>query len=479
MVQVGLLALRLTLVVGGSRSPSPNGKMERQGQKERYSITCYGCGEQGHIRPNCPNKIRRIKAIECDSDNSMETVDGWLAGSAVPGLRIDTGSGRTIVSAEFVPESAYLQKSVILDSWRGKQFSKHRVARMSIKVGETEVVAEVAVSEKLEFPALLGVDLGNAMKMQLMGIVLERVRKALSGQKEKKEDSENMLASAESEAQPVPLADIFDFPDSYFDEDPLPVPVEESSTLPEVCEVNAPLPTMVLDGSCENADVVVEIPLPDVVVEIPLPDVVVEIPLPDVVVETPLPELMDVGAEGRELVIEPLVVEPVVQVLSSDQKKEKGVCRVLQVAVHPVAPIMATGYSTPARVVESVFVFHDIVYLYDLLEFYCSWLVAGEQFSLQLAVLGVTSGEVLRWLKMDPVQPAVGYIRVDTGLVFCFLWRRFFLDWWRRRFKTFHQWLILRKTVQMFPRSWNKRRKKGEMLGGIPLNIQELINLFH
>ena len=252
---------------GGSGSSSPNRKQERQGQKERKPITCYGCGEQGHIRPNCPNKIRRVQSPECDSGSSMEAVDGWLAGSAVTGLRIDTGADRTIVSADFVPESAYLKKTVILDSWRGKQFSKHRVAKLSIKVGTTEVEAEVAVSDKLDFPALLGVDLGNAMKVQLMGIVFERAKKAQSEhdkeqvasvrstraqvQKEKKEDSENQLASAESEAEPVPLEDIFDFPDSYFEQDPTPTPVEECSTLPEVSEMNVPLPSLA-EGDCNS-----------------------------------------------------------------------------------------------------------------------------------------------------------------------------------------------------------------------------------
>ena len=256
---------------GGSRNSSPNRKHDRQGQKERKPITCHGCGEPGHIRPNCPNKIRRVKSPECDSGGSMEAVDGWLAGSAVSGLRIDTGADRTIVSTKFVPESAYIIKTVILDSWRGKQFSKHKVAKMCIKVGTTEVEAEVAVSDTLDFPALLGVDLGNAMKVQLMGIIIERAQKAQSengekhvasvrltraqANKEDKEDTENQIASAESEAEPVPLEDIFDFPDAYFEQDPTPTPLEECSTLPEVSLVDVPLPTIV---ECDSNSLIAE-----------------------------------------------------------------------------------------------------------------------------------------------------------------------------------------------------------------------------
>ena len=257
---------------GGSRSFSPNRKQdssspkssrqERQGQRERKPITCYGCGEVGHIRPNCPNKVRRVKSPE--SDSVME-VDGWLAGSAVQGLRVDTGADRTIVSADCVPESAYLKKTVILDSWRGKQFSKHRVAKLTIKVGTTEIAAEVAVADKLDCPALLGNDLGTPMKVQLLSMVLERVKKAqpvvceekaasIRGTRaqtssEQKKDREDELASAESGADPVALEDIFDFPDAYFEQDPIPTPVEEWSTLPEVSVVEVPLPSLATSDS--------------------------------------------------------------------------------------------------------------------------------------------------------------------------------------------------------------------------------------
>ena len=81
-------------------------KGERQGRKP---ITCYGCGEPGHIRPNCPNKVRRVRSPECD--DQME-VDGWLAGNAVKGLRVDTGADRSVISVEFVSQNAYLIEEV-------------------------------------------------------------------------------------------------------------------------------------------------------------------------------------------------------------------------------------------------------------------------------------------------------------------------------------------------------------------------------
>ena len=149
---------------------------------------------------------------------------------------------------------------MISDSWRGKQFSKHRVAKINIKVGTTETVAEVAVADKLDCPALLGNDLGVPMKVQLLSMVLERVKETQSvlceekgvsirstraqTSSEQEQDREDELASAQSEADPKPLEDIFDFPDSYFEQDPIPTPVDQWSTLPEVSVVEVPLPCL-------------------------------------------------------------------------------------------------------------------------------------------------------------------------------------------------------------------------------------------
>ena len=80
---------------------SGSGKYVKGDRQAKKVITCYGCGEPGHIRPNCPNRIRRVRSSV--SENQME-VDGWLAGKAVKGLRVDTGADRSVVSPEFVPE---------------------------------------------------------------------------------------------------------------------------------------------------------------------------------------------------------------------------------------------------------------------------------------------------------------------------------------------------------------------------------------
>ena len=193
------------------------------------------------------------------------SVDGLLAGIEVKGLRVDTGADRTVVHQDFIPKTAYTGRSMILDSWRGAQTSKHRVARITIKIGLVEEVKEVAVVDTLDCPALLGSDLSNSLKVEMMGMVMDKLKSVQpvdsgKGQqseitpvrntrsqvkREILEEKEDALASAQADNDPLPLSEILDFPDSYFEEDPVPTPVSELSTWPEgeeVCDI--PLPNM-------------------------------------------------------------------------------------------------------------------------------------------------------------------------------------------------------------------------------------------
>ena len=141
-------------------------------------------------------------------------------------------------------------------------------------MGDTEVDAVFAVAEKLDCLALLGKDLGSKMTVQLLSMVLDAAKanqavsvndvvtkqevvpdvkpevapvRATRAQKEREklEDSENDLASAQCESDPLPLSDIYGFEDGFFEEDPLPTPVDECEVLPGVGVVDVPLPTLV------------------------------------------------------------------------------------------------------------------------------------------------------------------------------------------------------------------------------------------
>ena len=156
---------------GGQTSGGRSSRSERHNQGGKKPVTCFGCGEVGHIRPNCPNRVRRVKS---PGHSSLMMVDGSLAGMIAKNLRIDTGAERTVVRQDYVPERAYTGKYINLDSWRGSQPSKHKLVRISIKVGSVEPMCEVAVAVKLDCPALLGTDLGEDIMIALMQHVIEQ-----------------------------------------------------------------------------------------------------------------------------------------------------------------------------------------------------------------------------------------------------------------------------------------------------------------
>ena len=233
---------------------SKGGKNEKSG---RRPIICHSCGEPGHIKPNCPHRVRRVKSPE---PSSLMMVKGRLAGSMMSGLRVDTGADRTLVREDCIPKGAYTGETIMLDSWRGSQFSKHRVALITIEVEGVSVQAKVAVVAQLDCPALLGRDLGAKMTVKLLSMVLERAKEndtecevdvvtkqevvnqvvssevvrvtRAQAEKARKEEVADELASANSGSDPLPLESIFGFDDEFFEDEVLKEGVADSDLVP-------------------------------------------------------------------------------------------------------------------------------------------------------------------------------------------------------------------------------------------------------
>ena len=270
--------------------------------RARKQVICHECGEVGHIRPNCPLRVRSVRSVVVPNAASVKLVDGLLAGVLVKGLRVDSGAEMTVVHKDFIPRGAYTGNSVLLASWRKGQFSRHRVARIAIQFGEVKVVAEVAVSDKLGYPALLGSDLGRPMLEELFTrmldqiddksaemkvgeqVVLEKVtddpvncennvvpmqtedlkvnfvEASVAQVDEVKVEVEQVaVAEAQSEEDPVPLAEIFDFSNDFFEEDPLPefsVRNDESCVpILKKCQIIEDQADDVVPGQVENKSV--------------------------------------------------------------------------------------------------------------------------------------------------------------------------------------------------------------------------------
>ena len=266
---------------GGGASKS---KPDRQGRKP---VTCHGCGEPGHIRPNCPHRVRSVNS---PNPSSLDFVEGRIGGKVVPGLLVDTGAARTLVREDLIPWGSYTGERVTLDTWRGSELSQHSVAEVSIEVDGVSVLAKVAAVANLEYPALLGGDLGRCMKRKLLFLLIDqnpelvedevpkhvivneevpkqkivnvevtmqtensdsvRLTRAQS-EKARLEGVADELASASSGCDPLPLEVIQDVivdelsvDESIEDVDPVPTPLEVCEGVAGEVSTEIPLPTL-------------------------------------------------------------------------------------------------------------------------------------------------------------------------------------------------------------------------------------------
>ena len=246
-------------------------------QSGRKSVTCHGCGELGHIRPNCPNRVRSVKSPD---PNALDVVEGRIGGKVVPGLLVDTGAARTLVRDDLIPWGSYTGESVTLDTWRGSELSTHNVAEVCIEVDGVSVSAKVAAVANLEYPALLGGDLGRKMKRKLLLKLLDQNPEVVNvevpkqivndevtmqtdnsdsvrltraqAEKLRVEGVADEVASANSGSDPLPLEAIVDV--DVFVETELSVDESEIDVDP------VPTPLDVIEG--EAGGVSAEIPLP-------------------------------------------------------------------------------------------------------------------------------------------------------------------------------------------------------------------------
>ena len=257
-------------VLVSSPTPPPagntNGNHGNNQSNRKKPIICYSCQEPGHIKPNCPNRVRRLSPCEDDEDDNDSAepnwVDGWVGTHKITGMRYDSGCDRTVVDKNLVPTEVYLDQQVTLKGWRGKQTSQHELARITIKVGNVvHKRKKVAVAEHMEYPALLGADMSRAIRCEIMRRVMEewadepkvtqgeveqakdamrcdavRVTRA-QARCEKETDEADLKASEQADCTPTPLDDIFYFSDDMFEDDSVATSVAELSTWPnEVAE---------------------------------------------------------------------------------------------------------------------------------------------------------------------------------------------------------------------------------------------------
>ena len=247
-------------------------RQDRWQKRERKPIVCYGCGQPGHIRPNCPEKIRRLKSPELPSESEAikaKEIPAWIAGKEVT-ARVDSGADLTLVHESFIPAEAYVEGVVKVGDYLGKQVS-HRRAKVKIRVGEIEQELCVVVKTgSTDYPVLLGCDLCEEIQSLMCSMLNEKAELRLAEKRSKEKEvvgtvrvatraqaakqaavvQEDVELSEKSECVPTELAEVLDFPDSYFEQNPTPTLAADLCTWPVDGVADLPLP----DISCTDSD---------------------------------------------------------------------------------------------------------------------------------------------------------------------------------------------------------------------------------
>ena len=230
------------------------GTSEKSWKRERKPIVCYGCREPGHIRPDCPNKVKRVTSPVQEVRSEESLITAWIGGKEALQSEVDTACDRTVVHADYIPQGALLDSTCVLRGYQG-HCKTHKLARVTIGVGSVEDTLVVAVDDSLEHPALLGKDLSWEIKSEMLRLVKLAVDRKVEEEKQvtqsvcatraqvikdREQEQADDLATEESGCQPTELGDIFEFHDSMFESDPVPTQVEDLVVWPEDCEVDLP-----------------------------------------------------------------------------------------------------------------------------------------------------------------------------------------------------------------------------------------------
>ena len=121
---------------GDSKQRSGASGVHKSGVKSK-SIVCHSCGEPGHIRPNGPNRVKRVSSPTLDHSLSRKDsfVKSVINDTPCDKMFIDSGCEVTCVAKHLVPTSAYTGKITLLKGYKASsQPESHPIAKVRLRL---------------------------------------------------------------------------------------------------------------------------------------------------------------------------------------------------------------------------------------------------------------------------------------------------------------------------------------------------------
>ena len=238
----------------------------------QVGITCHHCGEEGHIRPNCPKmpeRPKKVRMVATENDcDKFEPVSGMVNGSPAQ-ITLDSGAEFCIVSEELSKGAEVVPRTVLLNWFTPDHVIKAPVCRVNVEVMGRQVNCEAAIVPNIEDEFILGLNVGKRMLAELIHAAAFQPHKVgiTRLQEKKRQQMEQQCAILDEASGAVPhLNESKDRVEAVEVALDMPAPAihkNENSTLPEdVSEDDPPHPTAEISPISTPPGEDADIPLP-------------------------------------------------------------------------------------------------------------------------------------------------------------------------------------------------------------------------
>ncbi|XP_040923722.1 uncharacterized protein LOC121201710 [Betta splendens] len=156
------------MLLAGGKPPVKENQTLKGLSRGSKGPVCYLCGQEGHIKPRCPQNIVNMTQICCvprkevveeqRSQYPLKTITVEIDGRALQAL-IDTGSTQTLVRRQYVPPHAISTDDTIPVCCVHGDERTYPIAEVYIKVDGQMYLLKVGITDNLPFPVVLGHDL--------------------------------------------------------------------------------------------------------------------------------------------------------------------------------------------------------------------------------------------------------------------------------------------------------------------------------